>query len=239
MWLFHIETNIITTSITVKMNKSLIPVIHVTKESQALQNVEIAVKAGCSKVFLINHSIKFSKLFRISDKVHTEHPSLWIGVNALDLYPLDVIEKAPSYVKGIWVDNPMTGEDSAEQIYAKNIYRMIQSNRPNTLYFGGVAFKHQKPVTDLKKACELSKPHMDVVTTSGDATGEAAYIGKIASMKAYIGDKPLGIASGITIENVNEYLPYVDYFLVATGISNSFTELCPERTKNLREIVEK
>jgi predicted TIM-barrel enzyme len=48
---------------------------------------------------------------------------------------------------------------------------------------------------------------------------------------------PLAIASGITPENVGDYLDVADCFLVATGISRSFTELEPSRVRRLIERV--
>jgi predicted TIM-barrel enzyme len=56
---------------------------------------------------------------------------------------------------------------------------------------------------------------------------------KIQAMKLALGDSPLAIASGITPENIRRYLPHADAFLVATGISRSFTELDPEKLKTL------
>lgn len=35
----------------------------------------------------------------------------------------------------------------------------------------------------------------------------------------------LGVASGITNENIKQYLPYIDLYLVATGISINYHEL--------------
>lgn len=55
----------------------------------------------------------------------------------------------------------------------------------------------------------------------------------IQRMKQALGDTPLAIASGITPENVADYLPHADSFLVATGISRSFTELDPVRVQAL------
>ena len=75
---------------------------------------------------------------------------------------------------------------------------------------------------------------MDVVTTSGPGTGQPATREKITRMKRALGAFPLAIASGITPENVGDYLEVADCFLVATGISTSFTELDPGR---LRELV--
>jgi predicted TIM-barrel enzyme len=52
-----------------------------------------------------------------------------------------------------------------------------------------------------------------------------------------LGEAPLGIASGITPENVEEYLPLADCFLVATGIIRSFSQLDLTRVRLLIERV--
>nr|NIN71503.1 hypothetical protein [Gemmatimonadota bacterium]NIO31186.1 hypothetical protein [Gemmatimonadota bacterium] len=54
---------------------------------------------------------------------------------------------------------------------------------------------------------------------------------------AAVGGFPLAIASGITPENVGDYLDVADCFLVATGISSSFTELDPVKVRSLIEQV--
>jgi predicted TIM-barrel enzyme len=56
-------------------------------------------------------------------------------------------------------------------------------------------------------------------------------------MKRAIGDAPLAIASGVTPENVPDYLPWADCFLVATGISYTFDELDPDRVRDLVQVV--
>ena len=96
-----------------------------------------------------------------------------------------------------------------------------------------VYLKYQRHVEDLETAARLAAKYMDVVTTSGPRTGGAAEVEKIARMKAAIGSYPLALASGITPENVHAYLPHADCFLVATGISRSFSELEPSRVRSL------
>jgi predicted TIM-barrel enzyme len=78
---------------------------------------------------------------------------------------------------------------------------------------------------------------MDVVTTSGPGTGEAAHVDKIRVMKEALDDFPLAIASGITPQNVGDYLPFSDCYMVATGISSSFVELDPRLVRNLVDTV--
>lgn len=105
-------------------------------------------------------------------------------------------------------------------------------------YFGGVAFKTQVEIQDPKELVAVVKaamPFMDVVTTSGEGTGLAAEAVKTRLMKIAIGCKPLAIASGITPENVWDYLPFADAFLVATGVSKDFYTLDETRVRALVE----
>jgi hypothetical protein len=88
-------------------------------------------------------------------------------------------------------------------------------------------------VEELAAAARVSSRFIDVVTTSGPGTGLEAHRGKIATMKGAIGDFPLAIASGITPENANDYLDLADCFLVATGISDTFSELNPGLVREL------
>jgi predicted TIM-barrel enzyme len=124
-------------------------------------------------------------------------------------------------------------ESKAYQPYADRVTGIRQKHAPNCLYFGGVAFKYQREVSDLELACQVAARYMDVVTTSGPGTERAAAVDKILRMKQALGDTPLAIASGITPENVVHYLAYADSFLVATGISRSFAELAPDRLASL------
>ncbi|MCD4652389.1 hypothetical protein K8T06_00460 [bacterium] len=55
-------------------------------------------------------------------------------------------------------------------------------------------------------------------------------------MKQAIEDFPFAIASGITTENVSDYLPFADCFLVVTGINRDFHNLDPDQ---VRELVDK
>ncbi len=78
---------------------------------------------------------------------------------------------------------------------------------------------------------------MDVVCTSGPGTGKAADIEKIQRIRSGLINFPLAIASGITVQNAAEFLPYIDFFLVATGISLNFHELDESKVKELAKIV--
>jgi hypothetical protein len=223
----------------------VLPVVHVEGYEQARRNTLLARDAGADGVFFINHHTDWKELLSIFEQVKVEFPDFWMGVNCLGLYPEDVFDELECAtrevhfldidVNGVWVDNAWIEENEEEQKIAKK----IDTARCNFkgLYFGGVAFKYQRHVDDLIAAAKIAMKHMDVITTSGPGTGRAAELQKIATMKEAIGGFPLAIASGITPDNVVEYLPVADCFLVATGISRTFVDFDSSKMKQLIDVV--
>lgn len=215
----------------------VLPVIHVTDLKQALSNTQIATEAGVDGVFLINHCSNHRELFDVHAGVTAGFPDLWVGVNCLDLSPPEVFARVPQGLAGVWVDNAMIDEESQMQPDAEVVQAAQGLSGWQGLYFGGVAFKGQRAVANLAAAARSASRYMDVVTTSGPGTGRAAAPDKIRIMKEAIGEHPLALASAVTPENVGDYLPFADCFLVATGISRTFYELEPAKVRALMDRV--
>lgn len=213
-------------------NHVFLAVVHVEGGVQAVRNAKIAEQEGADGIFLINHSISYPSLIECYNVVREEFPNLWIGLNCLDL-GRSAVNFIPKQVAGLWVDNAGINESTKPVLEAQEFVSLRRKSGWQGLYFGGVAFKYQGEIVNVAKVARLAIPFVDVITTSGAGTGKAANIEKIRLMKEAIGDHPLAIASGITPENIGEYVPYADCFLVATGISNSHTELNPARVRSL------
>lgn len=211
----------------------VLPVVHVRSEDQAIENARIARDEGADGVFLINHDIGIGSLLEIFQEVRGAFPEFWIGVNLLGASPARTFRLIEGTTSGVWTDSAEIDERSGTQETAKAVQATIASSGFTGLYFGGVAFKYQRPVTDLEGAARIATNYMDVVTTSGQGTGEAPAVEKIRRMIQAIGAFPLAIASGITPENVADFLPFADAFLVATGISRDFYNIDPERLGDL------
>jgi predicted TIM-barrel enzyme len=216
----------------------VLPIIHVASREQALRNAAVAQAGGADGVFLISHgAVVDEELLRIYAAVRESMPGLWAGVNCLSWAPEPLFARLPPGTQGVWTDNALIDESSDEQPAAAAVRQSQERHGWQGLYFGGVAFKYQRHVRDLAAAARRAVPWMDVVTTSGPGTGQAAPPAKVRAMKEAIGDAPLALASGVTPENVNDYLPWVDAFLVSTGISYDFEELDPARLADLVRVV--
>jgi len=220
----------------------VLPVIHVEDLKQAILNIAVAKEAGADGVFIINHNIPYEKLLDIYQLVSDKFPGFWMGINLLDLGPFEVFDTIFGKglrVQGVWTDNAMIDEflKDHNQDEPEKIKRFISMDSWKGLYFGGVAFKYQRQVYELEKAAKIAERYMDVVTTSGPATGQEPDTEKIRRIRQAIPGKPLAIASGITPENVKDYLELADCFLVATGISRNFFTLDETKTERLIETV--
>lgn len=213
-------------------------VVHTVSREQALRNAAIARDSGADGVFLISHgAIRDDQLLAVQADVRAGQPGLWVGINCLSWRPEELFARVGPDVQGVWVDDALIDESTDDQPAARRIAAVQQANGWAGLYFGGVAFKYQRPVRDLAAAARRAASHMDVVTTSGPGTGHAASPEKVRVMKQAVGDAPLAVASGVTPENVTDYLPWADCFLIATGVSSTFEELDPERARDLVRVV--
>ncbi|MCA9976700.1 MAG: hypothetical protein KC413_13150, partial [Anaerolineales bacterium] len=154
----------------------ILPVIHVGSQQQALRNVQIAREAQADGIFLINHEMSGAALLTIHRAVVAEHPDWWVGVNCLDLTPFEVFHHIDDTAAGVWVDNALIDEQAEQQPLAEAVLAVRKKAGWPGLYFGGVAFKYQRLIYDLRQAAVQATPYMDVVTTSGPGTGHAAAV---------------------------------------------------------------
>ncbi|WP_435231451.1 adenine phosphoribosyltransferase [Pseudopelagicola sp. nBUS_20] len=211
----------------------MLPVIHVLDSRRTLKNVEVLLEAGAQGCFLINHDFEPEKFLPIIRDTRAAFPSLWMAVNFLavtgkDAFPvLGHLQVEGCQVDAYWADDACIDENGTN-VEAKAIAAARTKSGWDGLYFGGTAFKKQRGVDAYRygDAAREACPFMDVITTSGAATGQAADLSKIETFRAAIGDRPLALASGISPENAESY-SNVDCFMVATGINepNNFYDL--------------
>ena len=214
------------------------PVIHVVDRDRTLSNISHVIDAGAAGVFLINHDFDVDKFLPILRAVRTACPDLWLGANFLavtgrDAFPvLGELERDGCPVDAYWADDARIDETGQDPSEAADIAAVRSASGWTGLYFGGTAFKKQRPVASeyYEDAAREAARFMDVVTTSGLATGEEADDTKITDFRRGVGDRPIALASGITPENAERYAD-VDCFLVATGINHpgNFYDIDPER----------
>lgn len=225
----------------------VLPVIHVLDNEQAERNIRCAIDGGCPGVFLINHDFPREQFLPIIRHARQCFPDYWIGVNFLavtgkEAFPvLAELGEEKIRVDAYWADDARIDErlSADQQAKAQEIERVRRTCGWNGVYFGGTAFKKQREISpdDYALSASIATQYMDVITTSGIATGQSADVGKIDTFRNACADRPVALASGITPENVMEYVPFVDAVLVATGINHKddFYNIDPDRLAMLMD----
>ena len=222
----------------------VLPVIHVLDAEQTARNIRVLIREGAAGCFLINHDFDVETFLPIVRQVRAAFPYLWIGLNFLavtgrDAFPiLGELAREGCPIDAYWADDARIDEHG-NNTEAEEIAQIRSASGWNGLYFGGTAFKKQRPVDPAhwQASARQATPFMDAITTSGIATGEEADLTKIKDFRAGIGDRPLALASGITPENARDYKD-VDAFMVATGINvpGDFYNIDPARLATLMRI---
>ena len=222
---------------------AVLPVIHALDSSQCARNIRIAIQEGAPGVLLINHNFGVDDFLPIVREIRKQFPALWFGVNFLgvtgaEAFPiLAQLQNEGCTIDAYWGDDARINELEDDQTEAKAISETRLKCGWNGLYFGGVAFKKQRPVDpgDYERSASIAANYMDIVTTSGKVTGDAAPLDKIMDFRKGVKSNALAVASGISPDNVSRYRNHVDVILVATGINkpNDFYNIEPLQLRRL------
>lgn len=207
------------------MTPMIIPVIHYADGDQALRNARRAFDAGCEGILLI-HMEGMNRLLPASAaEIRRQWPDRLIGINHLGMDVADALEA--NIALGLdmtWTDEQPTHTSLDPWTEADGLHEKL-THAPGHVLFTGVAFKHQRYEPHPARSAFEAVRRGFIPTTSGPATGVAAEVETVMSIRQDLGpNAPLAIASGMTPENVGAFAPLLSHILVATGVSSSFHE---------------
>lgn len=238
-------------------NHNLIVALHSKSLEHALEGADIAISNGAHGIALVTHAITPTEGISFANRLKQDYPYHKVSLNVLQRDPYKFWDKNMqrdpltlmqiihySEIDGIRTDKSMIPWiDMVEwhEKYADKVLERQKKDWYNKLYLGGLDFKHQKHLdqSEYSFAIQQAKKYLDVITTSGPATGISADVEKIARIKWLAGQHPVGLASGVTPENIHEYIRNTDISIVATGISKDYWNLEPTRVLELATIIYK
>lgn len=202
------------------MHKHLVlPVVHYLDCDTSVEQASLAFSLGADGVFFISHNGANKALYKPATIVKSVHPNKLIGLNLLGESPLHALTEVRRLeLDMVWTDTPGVSSEGLTPLGAELQTRLAHMAK-KPLFFGSVAFKYQPKEPHPGAAARQAMLAGMLPTTSGTATGSPPSVEKAREMKSAVDDGALAVASGMTPENVVEYLPYFSHFLVATGVS--------------------
>lgn len=227
------------------MSKLLYPAIHVRDIKQAKEQTSLVLnEGGASGVFLVNNGglVTPGKLLWIAEVIKQNFPNHFIGVNPLGMgtkEALTCVLMQDGAFDGLWVDDGGIRESATSAYLIDGLESALQNC--DSVYFGSIAMKYQPEVRNLSAVAKLAARYFGVVTTSGEKTGTPPSVEKVKTIRDVIGTKKLALASGMDINNIEQYLPYADIFIVGSSLwedpEDEFT-YHPKKVFHLKEKID-
>ena len=93
--------------------------------------------------------------------------------------------------------------------------------------------KYTKPLNKLTfpQAIGSALGSVDGINVTGPKTGIVADVERIKQAHDAAKGYPLGLASGVSVENIEPVLPYIDYVIVGTSLKEDDNDLRTSREK--------
>lgn len=216
---------------------------------------EAAIAGGADAVVLVNEYMlegvkktqfsSYEELEATIKAVRARFPDLKLGVNWLgdDADPYGYVgafrlarEHGLSIV---WTD--VSGIDLIKEAPPESLHDIAAARPPGVFYASGIHMKYTHlldPEKTIEESALQAMGWLDGVIVTGLKTGVASDPEVVKRARSVLGTYPLGVASGVTAENVGAIRDLVDFYIVHTGIQEKH-RIVLEKVKALRAALDR
>lgn len=187
-----------------------------------------------------------AKLESTIAQIRKLYPNRAIGVNFLgagkvtDAY-IETFRIAKKLKLQIaWTD--FSGVDQIKEAPDVNLHVMEAARSHDFFYCSGIHMKYStlvNPEKTIEQSALQAMGWIDGIVITGPKTGVPTDPDRAKRARSVIGNYPMGAASGTSAENIHTILPYIDYVLVNSSISDANHRIIGAKVKLLREALNK
>ena len=223
--------------------KPVIGMIHTNDSAElptlelAQMEIEIYLRYGVYPL-IENYFGSANDCEKVLDWLHVAHPDATYGVNILGDY-YRAMELANKYgAKFIQIDSicghlkPKDDEEYAEK---------LAYNRKNcdAIILGGVRFKYQavRSGRTQKEDWLIGKERCDAIVCTGEGTGKATPFKKVDEFKSVLGDFPVIVGAGVTLDTAKETFEKADGAIIGSWFKDGHKDVNNVNEENVRKIV--
>lgn len=212
--------------------------------AECIQDLENSFNNGADAVVFEGHDYK--KMDDLFTEIRKKYPNHVLGVDFLgpdeNLYTyketFDLAKKHNLQIA--WTD--FSGVDQIKEANDANLHDIQANTSPKIFYVSGVHMKYSNLIDEnktIEKSALQAMGFVDGIILTGPKTGVAADPEKASRVKKVVHDYPVGLASGVSAENIKPFLPYIDFVLVNTSIADKNHRIIPDKMKALRQAMGK
>ena len=221
----------------------------------ALRDCDSVVQGGADAIVLINSRAELPVYERVITAIRERYPDFPIVVSALSYGPDNLTEGlrlAKAYsAQGVWTEvvpgEPFEYEDD-DGTYKKaettgRDFALLEHRKvkADAMHVSGVHMKYTRPLNGLDFVASMGAAlgSVDGINVTGPKTGVRADVERIEKAREAAKGYPVGLASGVSLENVGPVLPFIDYAIVGTSLKEDDDKLRTslERVWRLRRLM--
>lgn len=214
-----------------KNKKPIIAMVHLKGDTpdeifeRAKEEIRIFEENGVDGIMLENYYGNYYDLERILEYVSTSNLSIPYGVNCLNVDSMG-FELANRYnASYIQVDSVVGHVKPRDEATLEEFFKLYRGNCKAYL-IGGVRFKYQPVLSEktVEEDLQIGMTRCDAIAVTENATGEETSMEKIELFRRNLGDFPLVIAAGVTLENAKKQLELGDIAIVGSYFKDTFKD---------------
>ncbi|MCC3867722.1 BtpA/SgcQ family protein [Terrisporobacter mayombei] len=214
-----------------KNKKPIIAMVHLKGDTseeifeRAKEEIRIFEENGVDGIMLENYYGNYYDLERILEYVSTSNLSIPYGVNCLNVDAMG-FELANRYnASYIQVDSVVGHVKPRDEATLEEFFKLYRGNCKAYL-IGGVRFKYQPILSEktVEEDLQIGMTRCDAIAVTENATGEETSMEKIELFRKNLGDFPLVIAAGVTLENAKKQLEVGDIAIVGSYFKDTFKD---------------
>lgn len=167
------------------------------------------------------------------------HPDAIYGVNILGNYH-EAFRLAKEYgAKFIQIDSVCGHLDAqSDEEYAEQLAELRRDS--NVVLLGGVRFKYQPVLSgrSQEEDLRLGMERCDAIVCTGEGTGQPTPMGKLEEFKSVLGDFPVIVGAGVTLDTVQETFRLGDGAIVGSWFKERHLDCFNVNEEYVRQITE-
>lgn len=202
--------------------------------ADALANSDAVVKGGGDMIILINSRTELPLYERVIAAVRERHPKFPLGISALAYGPENLTEGfrlAKQFdAQMVWCET-VPGErieyedddgtyKPADVIPLELALETQRTLKPDAIHTAGVHMKYTRPLDGktFEEAMQAALGTVDGINITGPTTAVLAEVEHVKKARSVAKDYPMGLASGVSTENIASVIDLIDYAIVGTSL---------------------
>jgi uncharacterized protein len=202
--------------------------------ADAIANSDAVVQGGGDMIILINSRTEMPLYERVIAEVRKKHPTFPLGISALAYGPENLTEGfrlAKQFdAQMVWCETVpnerIEYEDDdgsykpAGVIPLELALTTQRTMKPDAIHTAGVHMKYTRPLDGktFEQAMKDALGTVDGINITGPETGVLADVDRVKTARTVAGQFPIGLASGVSTENISSVIEFIDYAIVGTSL---------------------